>query len=164
MIKYIILTILVILTILNIYSFTFGRKQKKKNAKQLEILRNSLEKKSVKILKSNKVKTSSKHFFVSDINEGFLLIFDNQNKLFMVITETGTEKFYCKDVLECKTEIYKEDKYLLSSETIVKTESGDTEFVFGSVKRKSKSIFGQFIVDTTHQFTNLINTFLKENS
>ncbi|MCY1153333.1 MAG: hypothetical protein OWP43_13035 [Sphaerochaetaceae bacterium] len=163
MIKSIILTILVILTFINLYLITIGKRQKKKNLKQLEILRESLEKSSIEILKSTNMNISSKHFFVTDINRGFLLIFDKINKKFIVINETGFDIFEVNSFKECKSKIIIEGKFLLLSATILTTDKNSKEFIFGSKKRKSKSLFGKFIIDTTNQFTHLINTFINEN-
>lgn len=164
MIKYILLIILILITLINIYSFTYGRKIKKNNEQQLNFLKITLEKKSKEILKSKKITASSKHFFVSDIDEGFLLIFDKINNLFVVITETGYDIFYSKDVIECKNIINKEGKFLLTSKSIISTNLGDTEFVFGEKKRKSSTILAKFIIDTTQQFTSLIDSFIKEKN
>lgn len=164
MIQYILLFILISITLINIYSFTFGKKIKKNNEQQFNQLKIKLEQKSVKILKTNNILVSSKHFFVSDINEGFLLIFDFTKQLFIIITEDGYDKFYSKDVVKCENYIYKKDKSLLLSKSIISTNSNESEYIFGTKKRKASSLLGKFIIESTEQFTLLINNFIKEKN
>jgi hypothetical protein len=152
------------ITLLNIYSFTYGKKVKKNNEKQFNQLKIKLEQKSIEILKTNNISASSKHFFVSDINEGFLLIFDFTKQLFIIITEDGYDKFYSKDVVKCEPSINKDGKSLILAKSIISTNFDDTEYIFGTKKRKASSLLGKFIIESTEQFTSLINNFIKERN
>jgi hypothetical protein len=50
---------------------------------------------------------------------------------------------------------------LLQSSSIIETNDSEYEFTFGTKKRKANSVLGKFIIDTTDQFTDLINDFIK---
>ncbi len=161
MIKYILLIVLIAITIINFYSFTIGKKIKKNNELQFLLLQKKLEEKSLKIIEKEKILVNSKHFFVSDINEGFLLILDNAKKLVLIISDDTYNTYLAKDIVACKSIFKKNKNVLLQSSSIIETNDSEYEFTFGTKKRKANSVLGKFIIDTTDQFTDLINDFIK---
>lgn len=162
MIKYIILVLLLFVTIINIYSITLGKKKKNYNELLVNNLKMLIEKRYIEIVNTIGFIESKRYFFVSDCNKGFLLAFDSTNHIFIIITETNYNIFKSNEVHFCNKSISKEGKYLLQSKAVISTESDNVEIIFGSKKRKSSSILGKFIIDSTTHFSKLINDFIKE--
>lgn len=157
--QYILLAVLVIITIINLYFHIWGKKVRLNNQSHLLILQNELNKKSEQILKENGLTVFSKHLFVSDSNEGFILIFDKENKKIVIVEKDNSHLFNSKDIIKCEKRIKSDTKKLYKATVSVETQFETFEYFLGTTNRKKNSIIGKFIIDNCDSFCSLINDF-----
>lgn len=164
LLKYILLTLLVLLTLFNLYSLTIGRKKKKQAVANFKQILADLENKTFKEMKKRQLNFSEKRGYINDFNEGILLTFDYENEKIGI---TLKDKFYLipfADILSC-TENHDtlENGKWTNIRVELETKEQFITLLFGSREWRPKSTLAKFILDDTKEFCSLINKLGEED-
>ncbi len=142
-----ILILLIIITLINFYYFTYGRKIKLNNKKHFEKLQFILEKKYNKFILDKKINPTYKKLIVSDDNSGFIIIIDKNNDNLIFIEENKTNIIKTETIESIEKNIKNDDKYLFEANITIQTNDNIFTYFFGTKKRKLKSVISKFIID-----------------
>jgi len=163
LLQYVFLALLVLLTLFNLYSLTFGRKKRKKAVSNFKQTLAELENKAYKEMKKRQLFFSEKHGYINDLNEGILLTFDHEKKKVGI---TLKEAFYLinfDDVLTCTSKHDVLENGKLTNITVeLETNEQIITLLFGSRSWKSTSTLAKFILKDCDEFCTLVNKYCKE--
>lgn len=157
-----ILVILIIISLINLYYFTYGRKLKLNNKKHFTKLQNDLEQKYNKFLHDNKISPSYKKLIVSDNNSGFIILIDKDINNLVFIEENNINIIKTETIESIDKNLKKDDKALFEANITIQTNNNIYTYFFGTKKRKLKSVISKFIIDNCNATHSEIIEILKK--
>ena len=163
LLQYVFLALLVLLTLFNLYSLTFGRKKRKKAVSNFKQTLAELENKAYKEMKKRQLFFSEKHGYINDLNEGILLTFDHEKKKVGI---TLKEAFYLinfDDITSCVANYDTLPNGKWTNITVnLETKEQVITLLFGSREWKPNSHLAKFILDDAKEFCTLTNKYCIE--
>ncbi len=158
LLQYILLTLLVPLTLFNLYSLTIGRKKKKQAVASFKQTLADLENKTFKEMKKRQLHFSEKHGYINDLNEGILLTFDYEKEKMGITLKDAFYLISFADIINCKEQydILESGRWTNISVEL-ETKDQFITLLFGSKIWKPSSSLAKFILSDVQEFCSLVN-------
>jgi len=160
--QYVLLIFLVLLTLVNLYALTIGRKKKKQAVANFKQTLSELENKTFKEMKKRQLHFSEKHGYINDLNEGILLTFDHDKRKIGITLKDAFYLIGFDDVLRCTAEHNTLDNGKWTNITVeLETNKQVITLLFGSRNWKPTSSLAKFILADSKEFSTLVNKYCK---
>jgi len=156
-IQYLLLVLLIAFTLVNIYSFTIGRKKRKSASHNYQEILRKLEQQAFNYMKKHKLKFVEKRGYITDSGEGILLTFDFDHQKVGITLSEEIHVFDFSEFITCeRTYDTLNNGKITNVEVNVKTTRGDITLLFGSKPRKPKSYLGGFLLSDSQEFCDYL--------
>lgn len=157
--QYFFLVLLILVTLANFYSLTFGKKRKQQGKTLYQQTLRQLQEKARDEMKTWKLSFEEQRGYFNDANEGILLAFDNKAQVVGIILKDSFFHFAYADLVSC-TRHYDTltNKKITNIHVVVETKEEYITLLFGTRSYKPNSYLGKFILEDSQEFC----TFLTE--
>jgi hypothetical protein len=156
-VQYIVLFALALLTALNFYTLTRGRKKRKEGEEHFRKVFEELERKTDREAEAHGLSLDDRHGYLNDAGKGYFLSFDGERRMVGITTEEDFLAIPYDKVRSCTvcSEPLKNGKH-----TDIRVELETTEetlrFVFGTKQWNPKSHLGAFLFSDADQFRDFV--------
>ncbi|MGE4452944.1 MAG: hypothetical protein AB7D92_00290 [Sphaerochaeta sp.] len=157
--QYLLLVLLVIITAVNLYALTIGKKNRTRAAANYRLTLQKLGARTNDLMKEHGYDFDDRHGYINDLGDGILLCFDTKKQ---VVGITLAEEFYhfpCNAFVSCKQTYEMPEKHKLSGISVV-IETHDTiiTLVFGSKAWRKNSYLGKFLLQDSKEFCTILES------
>jgi hypothetical protein len=156
-VQYILFLLLGLVTLLNLYYFTIGRKRKRAVDASVQQTMHTLDRRTAELAKQKKLSFDVKQNYLNDRSQGVVLAIDSTQRIIAIILETETHLLTCDEVRKAQ-QTYQTLPGGKITNLCVEVETPDAviSITFASRTYRPTSYLGKFLLEESAEFAATI--------